>query len=128
VTINKFYNEAGKVAVLYSPGFGAGWSTWNASEFSEFYCQDKTLVEMALNIADEITVKDYIKSVTGQDYVCTLGWPAKVKFLQVGVQYRIEELMKLAWQGYHSKEIKVLTNEHWEEPAFIIQGDEVHIV
>jgi hypothetical protein len=44
------------------------------------------------------------------------------------VQEAIEELMKLAWQGYHSKEIKVLIGEHWEEPAFIIQEDEVHIV
>jgi hypothetical protein len=26
--VNKL-NKDGKVAVLYSPGFGAGWSTWN---------------------------------------------------------------------------------------------------
>jgi hypothetical protein len=26
--VNKL-SENGKVAVLYSPGFGAGWSTWN---------------------------------------------------------------------------------------------------
>ena len=91
MTVNKFYNEAGKVAVLYSPGFGAGWSTWNDSVFSQFYCQDKTLVEMALNGTDEIAVKDYIQSVTGEDYVCTLGWPAEVEFLEVGAQYRIEE-------------------------------------
>jgi len=26
--VNKL-NDNGKVAVLYSPGFGAGWSTWN---------------------------------------------------------------------------------------------------
>jgi hypothetical protein len=26
--LNKL-NQDGKVAVLYSPGFGAGWSTWN---------------------------------------------------------------------------------------------------
>lgn len=26
--VNKL-NQDGKVAVLYSPGFGAGWSTWN---------------------------------------------------------------------------------------------------
>lgn len=25
----KVYNEQGEVAVLYSPGYGAGWSTWN---------------------------------------------------------------------------------------------------
>lgn len=27
----KKYIKNGKVAVLYSPGFGAGWSTWNSS-------------------------------------------------------------------------------------------------
>jgi hypothetical protein len=27
--MDKFYNDAGKVAVLYSSGHGAGWSTWN---------------------------------------------------------------------------------------------------
>jgi len=27
------YIRDGKVAVLYSPGFGAGWSTWNDDEY-----------------------------------------------------------------------------------------------
>jgi hypothetical protein len=26
----------GKVAVLYSPGYGAGWSTWNSEHASDF--------------------------------------------------------------------------------------------
>lgn len=27
--VEKYYNERGDVAVLYSPGYGSGWSTWN---------------------------------------------------------------------------------------------------
>ena len=27
--------ENGQVAVIYSPGFGAGWYTWNQSRFPE---------------------------------------------------------------------------------------------
>ena len=38
----------GKVAVLYSPGFGAGWSTWGVPELAV----DKDLVE--LFIADDL--------------------------------------------------------------------------
>ena len=39
----------GKVAVLYSPGFGAGWYTWNSNY--EFLLFDKDLVE-ALEAGD----------------------------------------------------------------------------
>lgn len=34
----------GKVAVLYSPGFGAGWSTWN-SEYGEALVLDPMMVK-----------------------------------------------------------------------------------
>lgn len=27
--MEKYYNQNGELAVLISPGFGAGWSTWN---------------------------------------------------------------------------------------------------
>lgn len=36
--------RGGKVAVLYSPSFGAGWSTWNG-EHEDFLLFDRTLVE-----------------------------------------------------------------------------------
>jgi hypothetical protein len=28
-TLRKYTNDKGEVAVLFSPGYGAGWSTWN---------------------------------------------------------------------------------------------------
>ena len=34
----------GKVAVLYSPGFGAGWSTWEDEEQKEALCMDARIV------------------------------------------------------------------------------------
>lgn len=38
----------GKVAILYSPGFGAGWSTWN-SEWADQLVFDKEIAEAILN-------------------------------------------------------------------------------
>ena len=34
----------GKVAVLYSPGFGAGWSTWAYDDQKEALCMDARIV------------------------------------------------------------------------------------
>ena len=34
----------GKVAVLYSPGYGAGWSTWAADDQKEAMCMDARIV------------------------------------------------------------------------------------
>ena len=32
--VEKYYNENGELGVLYSPGFGAGWSTWHNEELA----------------------------------------------------------------------------------------------
>ncbi len=40
--------QDGKVAVLYSPGYGAGWSTWN-TEHKEFLLFNKRLVQAVLD-------------------------------------------------------------------------------
>jgi hypothetical protein len=38
----------GKVAVLYSPGYGAGWSTWAKEAYRETLCMDARLVNLVL--------------------------------------------------------------------------------
>lgn len=38
----------GKVAVLYSPGFGAGWSTWADENQKEALCMDARIVRPVL--------------------------------------------------------------------------------
>lgn len=58
--VEKYYDGDGSVGVLYSPGFGAGWSTWNNNELAF----DKRIVEKWLNERpDEDTMRDYIISL-----------------------------------------------------------------
>lgn len=44
----------GNVAVLYSPGFGAGWSTWNDMRADMVFCPE--IVEKILS-GEEVTVE-----------------------------------------------------------------------
>ena len=85
--VEKFYNEQGDVAVLYSPGYGAGWSTWADEEFMMF---DKTLVQYALDAVEEGAVVAYMKTKGVEAY--TGGWKdIRVEFLPKGAQFIIEE-------------------------------------
>ena len=49
--MTKFVREDGKVAVLISPGFGAGWSTWDhhEDEREENICFDAEVVQWVLD-------------------------------------------------------------------------------
>lgn len=46
--VERYYNDKGEVGVIYSPGHGAGWSTWSDEEIREFMIFDKTLVKLVL--------------------------------------------------------------------------------
>ena len=83
------YIKEGKVAVLYSPGFGAGWSTWNEA-FAEFFVFDKGLVELALSGAKGDAVRKYLESLP--DILYLGGWEdISVKYLPVGTVFHINE-------------------------------------
>ena len=86
------YIKEGKVAVLYSPGFGAGWSTWNEA-FAEFFLFDKGLVELALSGAKEDAVREYLESsLPYSDILYLGGWKnISVKYLPVGTVFRVNE-------------------------------------
>lgn len=38
----------GEVAVVYSPGYGAGWSTWDGGDHRDFLCMDKGIAQAVL--------------------------------------------------------------------------------
>jgi hypothetical protein len=40
--------RGGKVAVMISPGYGAGWSTWNSEEYKDTLLFDKEIAEAVL--------------------------------------------------------------------------------
>jgi hypothetical protein len=83
------YIKDGKVGVLVSPGFGAGWSTWADSAERETALMDKRLVEAALSgnvaelrrVADELCPESY---KGGLDDVI-------VEWVPVGGRFRIDE-------------------------------------
>lgn len=82
------YIKDDKVAILYSPGYGAGWSTWN-SDAAEALIFDKELVELVLAgdnwgagiLAEEKYGGIYTGGASG----------LQVKWLAKGTRFEIEE-------------------------------------
>ena len=95
--MNKMIKD-GKVAVLYSPGYGAGWSSWNTETPDMIF--DMTIVSMVLrgNTEDEIKA------------VAKLKWPdaylggvkgLNIVWLDQGTEFRINE-----YDGNENVEVK----------------------
>lgn len=84
----KRYNEEGQVAVLISPGFGAGWSTW-AGEHAEAVLFDSRLVDYVLMHGTE-SLGEYAESL---GYDCYMGGARDVEVIWVdeGTRFVIEE-------------------------------------
>lgn len=80
----KFYN-GNLVAILYSPGYGGGWFTWNSDEGMIF---DKEIVEAVLDdnriLAAEIAEAKYDAWTGGANQL-------QVEWLQKGTLFRIRE-------------------------------------
>lgn len=84
----KYYNDKGEVAVIYSPGYGAGWSTWN-SALGEAAIFDKDLVE-ALLAKDHLKVASIAESKYPDAYIGGLE-DAKIEWISIGDQFQITE-------------------------------------
>ena len=95
-SINKLIDN-GKVAVLYSPGFGSGWSTWNRGVPDLVF--DPAIVKFVENdqwaeLTTYVTLK-YPGVYTGGMKDLAVAW------LSVGTEFRIKE-----YDGAESIEIK----------------------
>ena len=84
--------QDGRVAVIYSPGFGAGWSTWNTeySEYGEQLIFDPGLADLIINQRSWEKIEAYV----------TLKWPgvyiggleqARVEWVAPGTEFKITE-------------------------------------
>lgn len=79
--------ENNKVAVLYSPGFGAGWFSWHGVEDLIF---DPMVVELVRNNRkDEIEV--YVANKYGADIYCGGSEQLQISWIPIGDRFRIEE-------------------------------------
>lgn len=79
----------GKSAILYSPGYGSGWSTWDSGENYEFLVHDEKLVEL-VESDQRSKIEDYIESIHPSIY-CGDAKNLAVEWVPVGTRYRIEE-------------------------------------
>jgi hypothetical protein len=84
----RVYNSDGKFAIVLSPGYGAGWSTWGADVY------DPLAVVLLLlgnnNIVDYNFVVD--RYYPDREYRCSQGFDqAEVQWLSPGTQFKIDE-------------------------------------
>jgi hypothetical protein len=102
--MNKFVRD-GQVAVLYSPGFGAGWSSWANGNYVPDVIFDPCIVDLVLDPRYE--KEDKIERIKVH---CALKYPdlylgglddITVEWLPQGVAFRINE-----YDGSESIEVK----------------------
>ena len=89
--------RGGKVAVLYSPGFGAGWSTWN-QELPELVFDPVIVDFVEKEQWDELAVYVGLKYPDIYDGGMR---DLEIAWLDVGAEFRIHE-----YDGSESVEVK----------------------
>ena len=93
----------GKVAVLVSPGFGAGWSTWSyvgEEDYRNFMLFDPTLVTMVERGDSVEAIESYVTAIHPHTY-CGGASDLTIQWLPVGTAFRIHE-----YDGAESVEIR----------------------
>ncbi len=81
----------GKVAVLISPNYGAGWSTWASDKMRDAALFDRRFVEAAE--AGVTDIDPIAEQVFGKDaYFCTSGWRnIQIEWLDKGTAFYVDE-------------------------------------
>ena len=88
----------GMVAVLYSPGFGAGWYSWHNVEELLY---DPKVVDMVLEKTSAQTIELYCEEVYGDKAYYGGADDLEVMWIPVGTHFRIHE-----YDGAESIEIR----------------------
>ncbi len=85
----KRYDEEGKVAVLISTGFGAGWSTWSEPDQKEGMLFDSRLVDYVLSTGTE-GLANYTESLGYTGYMGGAD-DVEVTWLESGTCFLVDE-------------------------------------
>ena len=104
--MNKVIRD-GKVAVLVSPGYGAGWSTWatarggeDGEDVTDFMLFDSILVNMVECKESAEEIETYVR-LKYPDVYCGGADGLTIQWLPVGTAFRIHE-----YDGSESVEIR----------------------
>ena len=94
----KMIDEEGKVGILYSPGWGAGWSTWGApDEAISDYKLVKMVVDRNSNTSGEefdsrtMEINKYVEEKWGEEVYVGGTEDLTVSWVPEGTKYRIDE-------------------------------------
>ena len=88
------YIKDGQVAVAYSPGFGAGWSTWNDIKLAETLLFHPDIINMILSDKQSEIDKDWLVEHFGEEFeeiYCGGASNLSIKMVPVGTHFRIDE-------------------------------------
>lgn len=110
ITVEKYYHEDGKVAVLVSSDWGAGWSSWNRElRLTEFLLFDRRLVELVQAQAPEDAAEHLMRELGVDPMPYLGGWnDLEIVWVTPGTQFRIHEydgketLVRLDEETYHT--------------------------
>jgi hypothetical protein len=102
----------GKVAVLVSPGFGAGWSTWTYEKgLDKFVLFDQRLVEACESSASSEDVEALILALTGCDHIYMGGWSdVEVRWVDPGTVFYVND-----YDGNESLRYPGDESEGWQQ-------------
>jgi len=89
MNIEKFYNENGDVAVLYSPGYGAGWASWSGEHDGAIF--DKRIVEIVLADKREDITQELMVSFGYGYFYCGGADSLEIEWLKPGTIFDIDE-------------------------------------
>ena len=79
----------GKVAILVSHGFGAGWYSWN-TEYQQLLFNPKLVEMVEQNHTDELT-EEWVKENLGIDIYADGSKGLEIHWLPIGTPFEIEE-------------------------------------
>lgn len=89
------YIRNGRVAIAYSPGFGAGWSTWELdNDLKDTMVFHPDIIKMILNGKQSQIDDDWLVEHFGSEYerVYTGGaYNLKIEWIPIGTAFRIDE-------------------------------------
>ena len=92
ITLQRYVRD-GKIAVLYSPGYGSGWSSWNDDEYKDDLMHHPEFVKKVLENKQSELTEEFCQNVLGTThYICTAGaCDLEVEWMPMGSKYIIEE-------------------------------------
>ena len=89
--------QDGKVAVLYAPHFGAGWSTWNEDDIALLLMTHREIVEAVQQGKDIRSIykiaERLVREATGnpEEHVCVLADALQIEWVDKGSQFEVNE-------------------------------------